>query len=312
MGVFDQASHYLVKRDRDAFFAWRVPRFVARFAFRDWADTTTVAFPGEPDRVCDTVAEFAPREGEGPRRLLDVEFQAEPHPDMLERLGEYTYRLRRELRHGPGGDRKYRVVSVLLNLTGAPQQAELDMREDDLDGAGAHLRVVQFTLRDEDAAATLARIASGDLSRRVLPWIPLMHGAGEAGMIEEWKRLALEEPDGRWRADYGGLALVFAELAGRLPVWKQALEGWSMKQSEQVLEWQAEARKEGEVDRLRAVVLRAMELRYRTAVPPDLAAVVRGMADLDELSRWFDATQTCDSLEAFRAAVGLPALPSVN
>ena len=54
-------------------------------------------FPGEPDRICDTVAEFARADDPDDRRILDVEFSSEPHPDMLERLGEYAYRLRREM-----------------------------------------------------------------------------------------------------------------------------------------------------------------------------------------------------------------------
>jgi hypothetical protein len=44
----------------------------------------------------------------------------------------------------------------------------------ELDGDGLHLRVTQGTLREEDAAATLARIASGEWARCVLPWLPLM------------------------------------------------------------------------------------------------------------------------------------------
>ena len=81
--------------------------------------------------------------------------------------------------------------------------------------------------------------------------------------------------------------------------------------SQQVPAWQAQARvegriegrAEGEVERLRAVILRALELRFRSAVPADLAAAVAGIADVEELSRWLDRTQTSDSLEDFRAAV---------
>jgi hypothetical protein len=81
-----------------------------------------------------------------------------------------------------------------------------------------------------------------------------------------------------------------------------------MRQSQQVLEWQAQARQEGrqegERERSRALVLRALELRYRTPVPADLAAAVAALNDLGELSRWFDATLTNDTLDAFRAEVG--------
>ncbi len=272
MGVFDQASHYALKADPSAFFIWRLGRFVDRFAFLRWLDTTTLAFPGEPDRVCDTVAEFAPRDGEGPRRLLDVESQSEPHADMLERLGEYAYRLRRGQRYGAGQEGKYQVVSVLLNLTGPAQRSELDMREADLDGAGLHQRVVLVTFAEEDAAATLAGIASGELSRGLLPWIPLMRGGEEPTIIMEWRSLALEELNAQRRGDYGGLALVFAELAGRRPVWREALEGWNMQVSQQVLEWQAEAaRKDARKHALRptwSVCARLFSARWSYAFTP--------------------------------------------
>ena len=78
-----------------------------------------------------------------------------------------------------------------------------------------------------------------------------------------------------------------------------------MRVSQQVLEWQEEARPEEAVQRMRRVVLRALELRYRGPVPEDVAAAVAGLGDVDELSRWFDATQTTDSVDAFRAAVAL-------
>jgi hypothetical protein len=61
-------------------------------------------------------------------------------------------------------------------------------------------------------------------------------------VIEQWQRLARSEPDARRRANYAGLALVFAELTDCRPVWKQALEGWNVEQSLQVLEWQAQTK----------------------------------------------------------------------
>jgi hypothetical protein len=299
MGVFDQAAHYTAKLNPAGFFRWVLARFAARFEFRRWLDTTQLTFPGEPDRVCDTVAEFVHATDPGQRWIGDTEFQAEPDADMLERLGEYAYRLRRELRFGPGQAGKYRVVSVLLNLTGPAQPPELTMTEETLDDAGSRLKPVLWTLRAEDAAATLARIAGGELERCVLPWIPLMHGAEESAIIEEWKRLAEQEPDSRLRSEYAGLALVFAELADRTAPWKQVLRGWNVRQSQQVMEWQEEAR----VETRRADLLCALQLRFRTEVPADLVEAVNSLTDLNELQRWFAASQTADSLETFRAAV---------
>jgi hypothetical protein len=303
MGVYDQAARYLVKRNPAGFFQWRVPRFTANFLFHGWLDTSRLAFPGEPDRICDTVAEFTPANELGPRRILDVEFQSRPDVDMLERLGEYAYRLRRELRYGEGLPGKYQVACLLLNLTGPMQTDFLDMREADLDEAGFYVRAVVGTLHLEDAAETLARIAAGQLQRCVLPWIPPLQGADAAAIMEEWKRLATQEPDGSFRADYGGLALVFAELATCSAAWQRALEGWNVEESQQVLAWQEKARREGKLEYARASLLRALQLRFRVQVPADLTRAIEQITSLDEMSRWFDASQTADSLEAFRAAV---------
>jgi hypothetical protein len=235
--------------------------------------------------------------------LLDVESEAEPDYDMLERMGEYGFRLRREKRFGPGQQGKYAVAGLLLNLTGPEQPGTLDTRQVDLDGAGLFVGVVVATLRQMDARAALRRVELGEWPRCVLPWIPLMDGGGDPAIIREWIRLARDEPSERRRADYGGLALVFAELAGCWAVWKKELEGWAMKQSQQVLEWQNEARREADLARLRKDVLRALEIRMRGPVPADLAAAVGELNNLDELSRWFDAALTAANCEEFRAAV---------
>lgn len=162
--------------------------------------------------------------------------------------------------------------------------------------------LTQVTMREEAAGSTLARIASGELSRSVLPWVPLLRGGEEVAIISEWKNLAGQEPDQKRRGEMGGLALVFADLAGRQVVGEQGLEGWNMKQSVVVLGWQREA----EVRRMRTVILRSLELRYKTTPPADLANRVGEFEELDELSRWFEATLTSDTLASFRAAVGQP------
>jgi hypothetical protein len=54
----------------------------------------------------------------------------------------------------------------------------------------------------------------------------------------------------RWRIQFGTpigvptggcLVLIFAEAASHCRAWKQALEGWNVQTSQQVMEWQAEA-----------------------------------------------------------------------
>jgi hypothetical protein len=305
MAQFDQAARYLIRRAPLSFFRWVIPCFLERWHFRGFRDTSTVAFPGEPDRVCDTVAEFHRIGCPQQRCLVDAEAQAQPHVDMLERLGEYTYRLRRELRHGRGRRGKYAVLTVLLNMTGSVQPHELDMTVAEVDGAGSRLVVVQRTLREEDATATLAQVERGELDRPILPWVALMRDAGRAAIIKEWKRLALLEPDDRWRSDLGALALIFADLAGRKAAWQAILGDWDVKESQVIKEWTEQARAEEKILNLRASVARALDRRFPGPLPEDLLAAIVAATDPDELSLWFDAALTASSLDDFRAAVRL-------
>lgn len=307
MGVYDQAARYVVKRSPAAFFRWRTARFHAAWNFLGWLDTSRLAFPGEPDRICDTVGEFERKTDPGQRCILDVEFQSEPHSDMLERLGEYAIRLRRELRFGPGQQGKYTVISLLLNLTGPAQPNLLDMRIEELENAGLRLQPVLGTLPEENAAATLERIKNRELDHPVLPWIPLMHGGGEPDIIEEWKRLAEQEADSNLRSDYGGIALVFAELADVSAAWRRALEGWNVRQSQQVLEWQnqarAEGKAEGQIKGQQSALLRVLQRRFLNPLSTDLVETIIAMNDLDVLARWLDAAVAAASLESFRASL---------
>jgi hypothetical protein len=307
MGVFDQAARHAAKLNAAGFLSWLVPGAAAELVLRGWLDTRTLPFPGEPDRTCDTVAEYARADGQGPLQALVVEFQTEPEGDIYERLAEYVLRLRKEIPAGTRPRDKYTVAGALVNLTGPAQADVWAMAPTGFGGAGLRFQVVLRTLRDEDAAVTLAGIAAGRIDRCILPWLPLMQGGAEPGIIQEWLRLASLEPDNRLRATYGGLALVLAELTDCRPVWQKALEGWNVRESQQVLEWQAEARKEGlvegKVEEARAKILRVLQVRFGADVPADLSALVEAQANLDVLNRWFDQALTAATLDDFRAAV---------
>src|SRR5712692_5100354 len=105
------------------------------------------------------------------------------------------------------------------------------------------------------------------------------------GIIAEWKALAQAEPDSRRRSDYGGLALVFAELTDGQPLWKRALEGWNVEQSQQVLEWQAIAEKRGlargRVEAKVEALLRVLRKRTQAVVPADVEQAIRVSDDFD-------------------------------
>jgi hypothetical protein len=299
MGQFDQAARYTAKLDPPAFLRWLLPGLDAALAFQGWLDTRTLPFPGEPDRICDTVAELL--DVAQPDRLwaLVIEIQSEPDPEILDRLLEYMIRLRREVRHGPERRVQYGTAGALLNLTGPPQP---DVRDMALPcGAEVRLRFrpAVRTMRDEDAAATLRGIDAATIGRCILPWIPLMHGGGDLSTMEEWKRLAALEPESRLRSVYGSLALVFAELGGRETAWKLSLEGWNMRESTVISGWIAE----GEAKGRRAALQRVLQTRFNAPVPNDLTEAIQAVNDSETLDRWLEIATVVDSLDAFRAAI---------
>ncbi|MGH7200454.1 MAG: hypothetical protein ACREJB_07605 [Planctomycetaceae bacterium] len=158
------------------------------------------------------------------------------------------------------------------------------------------------TMAKEDAATLLRAIEAGQFSRCLLPWIPLLDGGSDGQLIEDWKQAAAAEPDAHRRSDYGALALIFAELAGRGDAWKPALKGWNMKQSQQVLEWQEEARKEGREEALRHNLVRALEVRFE-GVPEELRSRITAQTDWATLNQWFDLALTAEDLESFQRGI---------
>jgi hypothetical protein len=201
---------------------------------------------------------------------------------------------------GPApGRERFAVGAVVVNLRGRGSSSR-DMVLPDT-AVRTFLGVEERNLVDEDASAVLAGIADGTLARSLLPWIPLMQGGGEAAIIQQWVEQARQEPDSRRRSDYGGLALVFAEAAGCRKDWKEALKGWNMVESEQVLEWISEGRAEGQAEAL----LRVLARRFPPGPAVEMVAAIRAMKDLGRLGVWLDAAATADSFDAFRQGTGL-------
>ena len=297
INVFDQSARFVAKADPPGFLRWLVLEMDPTLEFRGWLDTRSLPFPGEPDRTSDTVADLLDPADPATRWALATEFQAGPDAEILDRLLEYLARLRRELRHGPRRRDKFRVAAGLVQLTGRRPAETLDMTHPGANPVGLRLTVALKSLRDEKAAVTLAEIADGRLGRWILPWIPLMNGGGKPTMIEEWKRLALLEPDRRARGSHGAIALIFAGLARRHKPWKQALEGWNVTESPIVNEWKAE----GEAKGKRESLLQFLRLRFTEELPSDLLSAIESESDLGRLARGIAAAAKAASIEQFRA-----------
>jgi hypothetical protein len=305
MNVYDQGSRLGIKLDLPGFLAWQVRGLDPDLHYTRWLETQSIPFPGEADRRCDTVAELEHASGLQPPWALVIEAQTQPDPDIFERLLEYLARVRRQLRHGPYGKDKYLVAAALINLTGVTTGSGLTMVLPGQSGVKLDLQVSVRQFEQIDAAATLAEIERGETARCLLPWIPLMQGGGQEAIIETWKRLAEQEPDSRRRAEYGGLALVFAELRPYAAAWKKGLEGWNVQESQIVKEWREEGRKEGLMEGERRALLRVLRIRFVDPLPTEIVQGVQAQTDINTLSNWQQLAVTAASLDQFRQAVGM-------
>ncbi len=275
MNVYDKASRYAAHLDAAGFLHWLMADLPAAVSYNDWLDTRTLPFPGEADRTCDTVACFHDSAADD-WWAVPVEFPIEPDGEMFGRFMEFLGRLWRERRPAADGTARYKVGAAVVNLTGrgaASQDMVLGPT-----GPRTHLQVIERNFADEDAGAMLAGIAEGRITRAMLPWIPLMRDGGEPAIIERWKELAVAEPDSGRRAEYGALALVFAEPVGRRHLWKQALEKWNMIESIQVLEWMTE----GEQRASRTLLRDLLEYRFG-ALPESLGQRIEATTNIERL-----------------------------
>ena len=311
VNVFDQSARFAVQPDPTGFFRWLFPGLEPDLSFQGWLDTRTLPFPGEPDRICDTVAHLAVDPAKGPSWAVVTEFQTDPEPDMLDRLLEYLARLRRGLRQGAERRDPFVVVAALVSLRGGPQPGTLEMALPNLAVPSLAFSAAVRTLREDDAAATLDGIAAGLISRSILSWVSLMRGADDRGIIQRWKELADAEPDPRNQACYATVALVFAELNDRADLWRTELEGWNMRESTLVNEWKSEAKlegrlegkREGKLEGEREALLRVLSLKYPGAVPAEITAAIAAIDDLDDFAVWFDKVIRSSTLEEVLAWV---------
>jgi len=294
---FDKASRYAARMDGAGFYAWLLGARPNQWQFRRWEDARNVPFPGDPDRTGDTVGRLDDMAQHGIPWIVPVEFQSRPDPDMFGRMLIYASSLWMALHPDEERGSRFALGAAVVKLTGqgtASRRMEWSKGDTTLE-----FRPVERNLEYESADELLAGVESGRWSRCLLVWVPLMAGADDPILIDRWKRLAATEPDSRRRADFAGLARVFAERAGRKDIWRENLRGWDMEESTVVNEWIAEGEVRGEAKRARTTILRLGQKRFGP-VPPGIEAAIRAITDLDRLElfadRVLDATSWDDLL----------------
>jgi hypothetical protein len=294
MSDYDKAGRYLIKRDPAGFFRWLLRH--PGGAFHAWIDARRHALPDQGDLTNDLVAAF--RVGDGFEALC-VELQAASEGGSAGRLLlGYLPRLLTE----PATEGSLPLTAaggVVINLTGPPQPSGIEHRPTLAPACWLAGAIEQRTLRTESAAATLAEIAAGDASRWLLAWLPLMQGGAEAGIIRGWKRQARQEPSKDDRGLLGALTLTFATVAGRRPVWKRGLEGWTVSKSQYLEELREEVRTEARAEELRDATLRLGQRQFGKAATRKQKARLDAITDLAHLRRILDrvhAASTWDDL----------------
>ena len=215
---------------------------------------------------------------------------------MFGRLLGYFGPLWLELKPSPERGDRFHLGAVVVNLTGRGD-ASRDMAWPGT-GLETRLKIVERNLSTYAATTVLDEVAAGTAPAVALPLIPLMRGGDEPGIIERWKELAGREANPRRRADYGGLALVFAEAGDRRDVWKSALKEWNVIQSQQVLEWQEQARIEAGTEARAEMIYEVLRAHFG-ALPAELPERLRAIRDEAHWKRLAASAHRASSLEEF-------------
>ena len=268
--------------------------------FREWIDTRTLPLPGGPDRTADLVA--AMEDSTVPEKpwLIVMEFQAQVDARKIDVTLEEVAVLRNRVRHGPDRTDPYNVVAMIVYLRGHCPVTILDMTLPD--GLGTRHAPLVWNVEEEAAVPMIEGVANGQISSGMLFWVPLMAGAGEVEIASRWKDVATATiSDPRKRGDLASVAMVFAELAGRVPEWQRGLEGLEMTESMIVNGWIRQGEVKGLLTQSRQKLLRLVERKFVGLVPAEIARAINQQESLEILDLWFDEAIAANTIEDFIA-----------
>jgi hypothetical protein len=229
---------------------------------------------------------------------------------MFGRMLGYLSGLWLNLRPDDERGSRFHVGAAVVNLTGEGSASRsLDWPEA---GLSTNLLVRERNLEHESAEELLASLEAGKWSRCMLPWVSLMAGSERPEVVDRWKAVAETEPNRRRRAEFGGIALLFAARAGRKELWESKLEGWNVEESEVVNEWiaigekrgETRGRVEGRVEGQATSLLDVLSERFGV-VPEELEASIRDTGDVGRLRTWIRLATTAPDMQVFRQRAGV-------
>lgn len=302
MGHFDQIARWSAKLDGPDLFGWGLGRLAPPppLAFARWDDTRRLVCPGEPDRTNDLLAVLDNHEQPQRPVWMIVEVQHEPQRGMLYRMGQYELALGQEIAPWLDAAREPIVASLLLVLSGEQRPASLRWQAPGLPG-GTQVAPLVVNFAAEAAAEVLGGVAAGRVGAGMLPWVALMQGGSELGLIERWKELVEQKADAAKRASYRTAALVFAELGRAQVNWLRALEGLDMAESQYIKAFEQRSEERGATKTKRAYLLEAITARLASPVPEAVRLAVEGTNDPDTLDRWYASAIRVGTLAELRA-----------
>jgi hypothetical protein len=307
MGMFDQAARYAC-RAQPAVVAARLLRGLReRLAFVRLHESKTNPLPGQRERIADSVLALDNLDAPASPGLMILEFQSGEDEDKLHSTLVSVAHLRADVRHGADGKGRYAVFAGLVYLCGRAAETSIQMTLTDAEGrttAGTAHRALVWNVADDDATEALAEVEA-DFEPRwgLLFWVPLMRGAASAENLAKWVELAQRVASKRARGNLGSIAVVFSELAGTLGEWQAALKEMEMKESQVVMEWMADARREERVATRRLDVLRAARLRFKGELTEEDEQMISTQESADVLGAWLDAAVAQPTYADFRAVL---------
>jgi hypothetical protein len=296
MSDFDHAAGFAAQADPGVVIGRLLAPTGERLRYRDWFSSRAIPLPGGPKRTADLVAILDDPDAPARPALLIFEFQSSHDPEKLGSTLVEAAVFRAYAHHGADNQGKYRVFCGLVYLKGACPEPVLDMTLGG--GFGTRHAPLLWEVEKDDAGAALAAVADSKASWGLLFWIALMTGAEHVAIIARWRELVNDPtkvPSSWMRQNLVGIAMLFAELAGRFLVWERVLEGWDMVESQVANRWRAQ----GDLRTTRALLLRLLETKYRGSLSDEVKQLIEHQTDLALLKRWFESALEATTFEQF-------------
>lgn len=269
----------------------------------EWLNTELRQVVGDAElgtRLADVLVKVWRHDGEESWLLIHIEVQGRPEADFLRRMFVYHYRI---------FDRYNRqVISLTVladdRLNWRPNRFAYDLWGCDLDFHYPVVKLLDFVGREamlESSENPFALITRAHLATMQTHGDPVSRHAGKIRLIREQYERGMSREDVLHLFRIIDWMMDLPEALGRL-----------FKQQAEQIEQEKHMPYLTSVERLaRAdMLIGALERRFRTTVPEELASRIRRTTDLSLLEQWLDLAYAAATLEEFQQRISPVSLPS--